>query len=56
MAFLELNLLGIRVDNQYFIDYALPSGASISCKVFEDIASLIQWTAEGRAQVCPLFG
>ena len=49
MAFSELNLLGIKVEGKYFIDCALPFGASISCKVFEDIGSLIHWIAEKRA-------
>ena len=48
MAFSELNLLEIKVENKYFIDCALPFGASISCKVFGDIASLIHWIAEQR--------
>ena len=41
MAFTELNLLGVKVEGKYFIDCALPFGASISCKIFKDIASLI---------------
>ena len=43
MAFTELNLLGVEVEGQYFIDCVLPFGASISCKIFEDVASLIHW-------------
>ena len=46
MAFSELNLLGVKVEGKYFIDCALPFGASISCKIFEDVASLIHWIAE----------
>ena len=49
MAFSELNLLGVKVEGKYFIDCALPFGASISCKIFEDVASLIHWIAEKRA-------
>ena len=46
MAFLELNLLGVKVKGKYFIDCALPSGASILCKIFQDVTSLIHWIAE----------
>ena len=46
MAFSELNLSGVKVEGKYFIDCTLPFGASISCKIFEDVASLIHWIAE----------
>ena len=46
MAFSELNLLGVKEEGKYFIDCALPFGASISCKIFKDVASLIHWIAE----------
>ena len=49
MAFTELNLLGVKVEGKYFIDCALQFGASISCKIVEDIASLIHWIVEKRA-------
>ena len=42
------NLLGIKVQGQFFIDCSLPFGASISCAIFEDIATLIHWIAEKR--------
>ena len=58
MHYQDLNLLGIKVQGQFFIDCALPFGASISCSIFEDVATLIHWLAEkeGRAQVHPLPG
>ena len=49
MKFSELNLLGIKVDNQFFIDCALPFRALVSCQVFEDIASLIHLIVEKHA-------
>ena len=49
MAFMDLTLLGVKVEENYFIDCALPFEASISCKIFEDVASLIHWIAEKRA-------
>ena len=48
MAFTEFNLLGVKVEGKYFIDCALPFRASISCKIFEDVASLIHWIVEKR--------
>ena len=49
MQFSNLNLLGICVQGQYFIDCALPFGASISCAIFEQVATLIHWIAEKHA-------
>ena len=46
MAFSKLNLLGVEEEGKYFIDCALPFGASISCKIFKDVAFLIHWIAE----------
>ena len=46
MQFSDLNLLGICVQGQYFIDCALPFGASISCAIFEQVATLIHWIVE----------
>ena len=45
----DLNLLGIKVQGQFFIDCALPFGASVSCVIFKDISTLIHWIAEKRA-------
>ena len=46
MCFADHHLLGIKVRGQFFIDNCLPFGASISCTIFEDIATLMQWIAE----------
>ena len=46
MCFADHHLLGIKVRGQFFIDNCLPFGASISCAIFEDIATLIHWIAE----------
>ena len=48
MDFSELNLLGVKLEGKYFIDCVLPFGVLISCKIFEDVASLIHWIAEKR--------
>ena len=44
----DWNLLGMKVQGQYFIDICLPFGAAISCAIFEDISTLIHWIAECR--------
>ena len=49
MCFADLNLPGIKVKGQFFIDTCLPFGASISCAIFEDISTLIHWIAERQA-------
>ena len=46
MCFADLDLLGIKVKSQFFIDTCLPFGTPISCAIFEDISTLIHWIAE----------
>ena len=46
MCFADLNLLGIKVRGQFFIDTCLPFSASILCAIFKDISTLIHWIAE----------
>ena len=41
MAFSELNRFDVKVEGKYFIDCALPFGALISCKIFDDVAPVI---------------
>ena len=48
MAFFKLNLLGVKVEGKYFTDCTLPFGASIFCKIFKDVVSLIHYIAEKR--------
>ena len=45
----DWNLLGIKVQGQFFIDICLPFGAAISCAIFEDISTLIHWIVQRRA-------
>ena len=49
MRYQDLNLLGIKVQGKFFIDCALPLGASIFCAIFYDISTLIHWITEKRA-------
>ena len=41
MCYNDLQLLGIKVQGQFFIDCHLPFGTGVSCQVFEKIATLI---------------
>ena len=50
MGYQDLNLLGIKVQGKSFIDCALPFGAAVSCVVFEEICTLLHWTAEKRVR------
>ena len=43
MHFDELALLGFKLHGKYFINCALPFGASSSCAIFEKVASACQW-------------
>ena len=49
MCYDDLQLLGTKVQGQFFRDCCLPFGAAVSCQVFEKIATLIQWIAQKRA-------
>ena len=49
MRYQDLNLLGIKVQRQFFIDCPLPFGASMSCVIFKDISTLIHCIADKRA-------
>ena len=48
MRYQDLNLLGIKAQGQFFIEFALPFGASVSCATFKDISTLIHWIVEKR--------
>ena len=39
----DYELLGMKLDGQYYYDKALPMGCSISCKLFEEFSTAIQW-------------
>ena len=40
---LDYHLLGFMFDNQYFYDRCLPMGCSVSCRLFENFSSAVQW-------------
>ena len=48
-CFHDLQLLGVKFDKKFYVDCCLSFGVAISCAIFEDMANLIQWIAENRA-------
>ena len=49
MRYQDVNLLGIKMQGNFFIDCPLPFGESFSCAIFKDILTLIHWIGEKRA-------
>ena len=49
MCFHDLQLLGVKFNNKFYVDCCLPFGVAISCTIFKDVANLIQWIAENKA-------
>ena len=45
----DWHLLGIKINDNFYIDICLPFGASISCAIFEQAGNLLQWLAKCRA-------
>ena len=41
----DWHLLGIKIQQDYYMDICLPFGASISCAIFEQAGTLLQWLA-----------
>ncbi|KAJ8307155.1 hypothetical protein KUTeg_015239 [Tegillarca granosa] len=39
----DIELIGFKIDNYYFIDKCLPFGCSISCSLFEKFSTFLQW-------------
>jgi hypothetical protein len=39
----DFNLLGFKIDSDYFIDKCMPMGCSISCSTFENISTCLHW-------------
>lgn len=40
----DFDLLGITFDGKFYIDKNLPFGCSISCSLFEKVATFLHWT------------
>lgn len=39
----DFNLLGFKIDSDYFIDKCMPMGCSISCSTFETFSTFLHW-------------
>jgi len=42
----DFDLLGFKIEEQFYFDKCLPMGASISCSLFEKFSTFIQWQVE----------
>lgn len=42
----DFDLLGIKINDEYYIDKCLPMGCSISCSLFEKFATFLQWIVQ----------
>ena len=51
VCFKHIRCLGIKFEDQYFIDITLPFGSAISCAIFEEIATLIHWIFKQRTAI-----
>ena len=47
----DYELLGMQIDGQFYYDKALPMGCSISCKLFEQFSTALQWILTVKFQV-----
>jgi hypothetical protein len=39
----DFNLLGFKIDSDYFINKCMPMGCSISCSTFEKFSTFLHW-------------
>lgn len=46
----DFDLRGFKFQGNYFVDKYLPIGCSISCKVFEEFSTFLQWAAKQRSK------
>ena len=44
-----LSLLGIKIDNEYYVETCLPFSASESCAIFEKFSTWLEWETTRRA-------
>ncbi|XP_069131881.1 uncharacterized protein [Argopecten irradians] len=47
----DYELLGFKIDDQFYYDKVLPMGCSISCRLFEAFSTAVHWIAENKFQV-----
>ena len=51
VCFQHIRCLGIKFQDEYFVDITLPFGSAISCAIFEEIATLIHWIFKQKTAV-----
>ena len=51
----DFDLLGFQFKGQYYIDKCLPMGCSISCSLFEKIASFLHWMVAHKTNKMTLY-
>ncbi len=44
----DFSLLGIKFNEKYYVDKALPMGCSISCSIFEKLSTFLEWAVRNR--------
>ena len=44
----DYELLGMKINNLFYYDKALPMACSISCKLFEDFSTALQWILQNK--------
>ena len=49
----DFNLLGFKIDSDYFIDKCMPMGYSISCSTFDKFSTFLHWlrTKESNSEI-----
>ena len=47
----DFELLGIKIDGEYYIDKCLPMGCSISCKIFNQFSPFLHWLVEKKSRL-----
>ena len=45
----DFDLLGIKFNDEYYIDKCLPMGCAISCSLFEKFATFLQWVVKSKS-------
>lgn len=50
----DFDLLGFKINDNYYIDKCMPFGLSISCKTWENFATFLHWLVEKRSRLSTL--
>ena len=47
----DFDLLGLKIDDKYYIDKCLPIECSISCNIFERFSTFLHWLVEKEIRI-----